>query len=170
MKIVINPFSVKSIDAAIDRVNQYKKDFEGKLEEFTRRLAEIGVTLAEVGYATSYATGVDYSEASSIVVSLQKNDNGYSVLAQGEAVGFLEFGTGRPERNPEWNSAGMEYTPPARGSYGKHQGLNEWGWWFNPHDGGAAQHTYGNPPTEAMRFARDEMIANVARIAREVWR
>ena len=164
MKIVINPFDRKSIDTAIAQVKQYKKDFEVKLEEFTRRLAEIGVAVAEAGYAT----GVDYYESSGITVSLQKNGDGYSVLAEGEVVGFVEFGTGI--RNREWDNTGMEYTPPAHGTYGKGQGKNPWGWWFYPHEGAAAQHTYGEPPVEAMRLARDEMIANVARLAREVWR
>ena len=168
MKIVINPFDLKSIDAAIEKVEEYRKDFDTKMEEFTRRLAEIGVAVAEVGYATSYAVGVDYTETQSIVVSLQKNDNGYSVLAQGEFVGFVEFGTG--VRNPEWNNTDMEYTPPKHGTYGKLHGKQPYGWWFNPREGGDAQHTYGNPPAEAMRLARDEMVANVVRIAREVWR
>ena len=164
MKIVINPFSVRSIDAAIDQVNQYKKDFEAKLEEFTRRLAEIGVAVAEMDYATS----VDDYESSGITVSLQENGNGYSVLAKGKIVGFLEFGTGI--RNREWDNTGMEYTPPAHGTYGKGQGKNPWGWWFYPNEGAEAKHTYGDPPVEAMRWARDRMIENVARIAREVWR
>lgn len=164
MKIVINPFDKKSIAAAEALVRQYKKDFEAKEQEFTRRLAELGVTVAEAGYATA----VDYYESSGITVSLRKNDNGYSVLADGEVVGFVEFGTGI--RNREWDNTGMDYTPPRHGTYGKGQGKNPWGWWFYPNEGAAAVHTYGEMPAEAMRLARDEMVANVIRIAREVWR
>ena len=164
MKIVINPFDPKSISEAQEALRNYPKDFETKLDEFTRRLAEIGVAVAEIDYATS----VDNYESSGITVSLQDNGDGYSVLAKGEIVGFLEFGTGI--RNREWDNTGMEYTPPAHGTYGKGQGKNPWGWWFYPNEGAAAQHTYGEPPVEAMRWARDQMIENVARIAREVWR
>lgn len=164
MKIVIDPFNPKSIDAAIAQVKQYKKDFEEKEREFTRRLAEIGVTVAQAGYATA----VDYYESSGITVRLEKNDRGYSVLAEGEIVGFVEFGTGI--RNREWDNTDMDYTPPAHGTYGKGHGAQPWGWWFVPHDGAAAIHTYGEVPVEAMRLARDEMVARVIQVAREVWR
>lgn len=169
MKIVINPFDLKSIDAAIAEVKQYQRDFDMKLEEFTRRLAEIGVAVASAGYSTA-----DYEGVNDIVVSMVKSDTGYTVVASGTTVGFIEFGTGRPERNPLWsdtdNVSGNPYTPPERGSYGKKQGLNLHGWWFKGSDGAVARHTYGNPPAEAMLTARDEMVANVVRIAREVWR
>lgn len=170
MKIVINPFSKKSIAEAEKLVRQYKSDFEEKVSKFTRRLAEIGVTVAEVGYTN----GTDYRESSEITVHLEKNSDGYSVVAAGRPVGFLEFGTGRPERNPQWvdtnNQSGNPYTPPARGSYGKHQGLNRWGWWFTPYPGAAAEHTYGDYPAEAMLTARNYMVEQVTAIAREVWR
>lgn len=172
MKIVINPFDKKSIENAERIVRQYKKDFEVKVTEFTRRLAEIGVTVAEVGYMN----GTDYRESSEITVSLEKTVGGYSVVAAGRPVGFLEFGTGRPDRNREWvddNHISSEvpvYIPPERGSYGKHQGLNPWGWWFNPSPGAAAEHTYGEYPAEAMLTARNYMVEQVTAIAREVWR
>lgn len=170
MKITINPFDKKSIAEAEKLVRQYQKDFEKKVTEFTRRLAEIGVAVAEVGYTN----GTDYRESSEITVSLVKNTNGYSVVASGRPVGFLEFGTGRPDRNREWvdtnNQSGNPYTPPDRGSYGKHQGLNPWGWWFNPYPGATAEHTYGEYPAEAMLTARNYMVEQVTAIAREVWR
>ena len=172
MKIVINPFDKKSIAQAEKLVRQYKKDFEVKEAEFVRRLAEIGVTVAEVGFTN----GTDYRESSEITVSLERTSNGYSVVAAGRPVGFLEFGTGRPDRNREWvddNHVSSEvsvYTPPARGSYGQHQGLNPWGWWFYPYPGAAAEHTYGEVPAEAMLTARNYMVEQVTAIAREVWR
>lgn len=163
MKITINPFDKKSIDAAQKMVQQYKKDFELKESEFTRRLAEIGVRVAQAGFATA-----DYDGVNDVVVSMVKTNAGYSVVASGETVGFIEFGTG--VKYPEWNNADMDYTPPAHGTYGKGQGKNPWGWWFKGSDGAAAQHTYGNPPAEAMRTARDQIVESVTQIAREVWR
>ena len=171
-KIVINPFDKNSIAEAEKLVREYKEGFEAKVVEFTRRLAEIGVTVAEVGYMN----GTDYRESSEITVSLVKKSNGYSVVASGRPVGFLEFGTGRPDRNREWvddNHISSEvpvYTPPERGSYGKHQGMNPWGWWFNPYPGATAEHTYGEYPAEAMLTARNYMVEQVTAIAREVWR
>lgn len=163
MKIVINPFDKKSIDNALKMVEQYKKDFVRKEQEFLRRLAEIGVSVAQTGFATA-----DYDGVNDVVVSMEKTANGYAVVASGKTVGFIEFGTG--VRYPEWDGSDVEYTPPPHGSYGKGQGKNPWGWWFKGSDGAVAQHTYGNQPAEAMLTARNQMIENVTRIAREVWK
>ena len=163
MKITVNPFDPKSIDNAIKMVAQYKKDFESKKDEFLRRVAEIGVRVAQSGFSTA-----DYDGVNDVVVSLEKTSNGYSVVASGKTVGFIEFGTG--VRHPEWDNTGMDYTPPKHGTYGKGQGKNPQGWWFKQNDGSKARHTYGNEPAEAMRTARDEMIERIIRIAREVWK
>lgn len=163
MKITINPYDTKSIDAAYKMVKQYKKDFVAKEREFVRRLAEIGVQMAGNIYSVADIDGEhDFS------VYLQKNDNGYSVIAAGRTIGFLEFGTGI--RNPEWHGTGLEYTPPPHGSYGKGHGKQPWGWWFKSQEYGVAMHTYGNPPAEGMLTARDTMVERVTQIAREVWR
>lgn len=163
MRIVVNPFDKKSIEAAIRMVKEYKKDFLAKEAEFTRRLAEIGVSVASAGFSSA-----DYDGQNDVVVRLEQNGNGYTVVASGQTVGFIEFGTG--VKYPEWSGDGSPYTPPARGSYGKGQGKNPWGWWYKGSEGAAAIHTYGNPPAEAMLTARNEMIAKVHQIAREVWR
>lgn len=162
MKITVNPFDKKSIDNAIQLVERYKKDFEAKESEFLRRLAEIGVRVAQSGFATA-----DYDGINDVTVSMERTNAGYSVVASGETVGFIEFGTG--VKYPEWDNTGMDYTPPKHGTYGKGLGKNPHGWWFKQNDGGKATHTYGNTPAEAMRTARDEMVENVIRIAREVW-
>lgn len=161
MKITVDPFDKKSIDAAIKQIEQYKRDFLKKEQEFTRRLAEIGVRVAQAGFALA-----DYDGDNDVVVELVPNKNGYCVVAKGETVGFIEFGTGVKYRR--YNSAGLKYTPPERGSYGKGQGKNPKGWYFSPSQG-AIQHSYGNPPAEAMLEARNTMIERTIQIAREVW-
>lgn len=163
MKIVIDPFDQKSIDNAYQMVQQYGKDFKVKEQEFVRRLAEIGVSVASAGFSLA-----DYDGVNDVAVRMEKTGSGYTVIASGEAVGFIEFGTG--VKYPEWDASGVEYTPPKHGTYGKGRGANPHGWWFRQGDGVRARHTYGNPPAEAMRSARDEMIENVIQIAREVFR
>ena len=163
MKITINPFDKKSIENAEKIVRQYKKDFEVKEQEFCRRLSEIGVSVASAGFSTA-----DYDGVNDVVVSLEKTKTGYTVIASGKTVGFIEFGTG--VRYPEWDDSTMDYTPPPHGSYGKGQGKNPYGWWFKGSEGAVARHTYGNQPAEAMLTARNQMIESVVSIAREVWR
>jgi hypothetical protein len=163
MRIVINPFDQDSIKNAIAQVKQYRKDFEAKEKEFVRRLGELGVSVAGVGFATA-----DYDGVNDVVVKLEQRGAHVTVIASGTTVGFIEFGTGI--RNPEWDNSGMEYTPPKHGTYGKGHGKRSHGWFFKPNGSeGAAQHTYGNIPAEAMRTARDVMVERVAQIAREVW-
>lgn len=163
MKIAINPFDKKSIENAEKIVRQYKKDFEKKEAEFTRRLAEIGVSVASAGFSTA-----DYDGVNDVVVSMEKTATGYNVVASGKTVGFIEFGTG--VKYPEWDGGDVEYTPPPHGSYGKGHGKSPWGWWFRGSEGAMAQHTYGNQPAEAMLTARNQMIEQAVQIAREVWR
>ncbi len=162
MKIVINPFDKKSIAQAEKLVKQYKKDFLKKEQEFTRRLAEIGVQVAGDIYSIS-----DIDGEHEFSVYLQKNSNGYSVIAEGRTVGFLEFGTGI--RNPEWHGDGLEYTPPPHGSYGKGHGKQPYGWWFKSQDYGVTMHTYGNTPAEGMLLARNEIVEKIVSVAREVF-
>lgn len=162
MRIVIDPLSKDSISAAIKALKTYKKDFVKKEREFVRRLAEIGVRLAGGTYSVA-----DYDGEHNVVVYLNKTSNGYSVVAEGETVGFLEFGTG--VRHREWGGDDLDYTPPPHGTYGKGHGKQPYGWWFKSQDYGITMHTYGNPPAEGMLTARDVMVQRVAQIAREVW-
>ena len=162
MKIRVDPFDKASINAAIKQVQEYKKDFLAKEKIFVKRLAEIGVSVATTGFAVA-----DYDGIKDVTVRLEWSGNKAVIIAEGETVGFVEFGTGI--RNPEWDNSGMDYTPPKHGTYGKKRGARPHGWYFKPGEG-AVQHTYGNPPAEAMRTARDVMIERIARIAREVFR
>lgn len=172
MKIVVNPFDPKSITEAIRRVKQYEKEFAAKEREFIRRLAEIGVSVATTGFNLA-----DYDGTKDVQVVMRQSGSRAVVIAKGETVGFIEFGTGVKFR--EYNSTGLEFKPPAHGTYGEGKGANPGHWWFNPGHinpsdkdlgGATAVHTYGNPPAEAMLSARNEMIERVVAIAREVWK
>lgn len=161
MKIVIDPFDPKSINEAIKTVKRYKKEFEAKEKEFVRRVAELGVSVASTGFATA-----DYDGVNDVQVTVTHSGDKAVITAFGEAVGFIEFGTG--VRYPEWDASGMEYTPPKHGTYGRGRGKSPYGWFFK--QGEALRHTYGNQPAEAMRTARDTMVERVIQIAREVWK
>lgn len=163
MKIKINPLDKKSITAAIKQLERYEKDFREKEAEFVRRLKELGVSVATKGFALA-----DYDGVNDVLIAETQNGPRALVIAYGETVGFIEFGTGVKFR--EYKSAGLEFTPPAHGTYGKGRGKNPHGWYFKQGEGAAARHTYGNPPAEAMLTARNAMIEQVTQIAREVWK
>ena len=163
MKIAVDPFDPKSIDKALRQLEQYKKDFLAKEEEFVRRLAEIGVSVASEGFSAA-----DYDGVNDVTVRLEFSGDRAAVIAEGESVGFIEFGTGISY--PEWDSSGMDYTPPEHGTYGQGKGARPKGWFYYPNEGAAARHTYGNLPAEAMRTARDTILEGIMQIAREVWK
>lgn len=164
MKIKVNPFNKDSINEAIKQLEAYKKDFLVKEQIFVRRLAEVGLSVASTGFALA-----DYDGVNDVVVRMEHSGTRATVIASGETVGFIEFGTG--VKFPEWDNTGMEYTPPKHGTYGKGYGARPHGWYFKPNGSeGAAQHTYGNPPAEAMLTAREAIVERVIQIAREVWK
>ena len=164
MKIKVNPFNKDSINEAIKQLEAYKKDFLVKEQIFVRRLAEVGLSVASTGFSLA-----DYDGVNDVVVRMEHSGTRATVIASGETVGFIEFGTG--VKFPEWDNTGMEYTPPKHGTYGKGYGARPHGWYFKPNGSeGAAQHTYGNPPAEAMLTAREAIVERVIQIAREVWK
>ena len=163
MKIIIDPFDKASITKAIQLLKQYEKDFLVKEREFVRRLTEIGVSVAELGFSMA-----DYDGTKDVLIAETQNGTRAAVIAYGTTVGFIEFGTG--VKFKEYDSSSTEFTPPAHGTYGKGQGKNPKGWFFKEYEGGVARRTYGNPPAEAMLTARDVMVERVVQIAREVWK
>lgn len=163
MKIVIDPFDKKSITAAIKQLEQYEKEFRKKEEEFVRRLMEIGVSVAETGFAMA-----DYDGINDVLIAETQNGPRAAIIAYGQAVGFIEFGTGVTFR--EYDSSNTEFTPPPHGSYGKGKGATPKGWYYSPNEGVAGRHTFGNVPAEAMLTARDVMVERVIRVAREVFK
>ena len=162
MKIVVNPYDIKSINSALKQIEVYQREFEVKEQEFVKRLAEIGLSVARTGYQVA-----DYDGEKDVVVSMNQAGTQATIVASGQTVGFVEFGTG--VKYPEWSGNNVDFTPPPHGSYGKGKGKNPHGWWFTA-GAGASQHTYGNMPAEAMLTARDRMIEQVTRIAREVFK
>ena len=163
MKIIIDPFDKASITKAIQLLKQYERDFLTKEREFVRRLTEIGVSVAELGFSMA-----DYDGTKDVLIAETQNGTRAVVIAYGTTVGFIEFGTG--VKFKEYDSSSTEFTPPAHGTYGKGRGKNPKGWFFKEYEGGVARRTYGNPPAEAMLTARDVMVERVVQIAREVWK
>ncbi len=163
MKITINPFDETSITRAVEQLKQFEREFAEKEKEFVRRLLDIGVSVAETGFSLA-----EYDGVNDVRITRTQNGSRAALIAYGETVGFIEFGTG--VRYPEYDSSTTEFKPPAHGTYGQGKGANPKGWFFNQSEGAAGRHTYGNPPAEAMLTARDVMVERVVQIAREVWK
>ena len=171
MQITINPYDVESIKEAIKQVKAYKDRIAEKEAEMVRELADLGCTIAQIKFDKAL-----YAGTNDVRCRFEPNGSTAIIYAEGEAVGFIEFGTGI--RHAEYPHD-KDFTPPAHGTYGKGLGANP-GWWDYIGDPGNKGHviptksgfkvrTSGNEPAMAMYEATNIMAEMVADIAREVW-
>lgn len=75
----LNPFSVAHAQIAYRRL---LREFDRKVDIFLERIAEHAREVADQGYGGA------------VNVTVEPIDNGYAIIAEGRAVGFLEFGAG----------------------------------------------------------------------------
>ena len=77
----------ESVDKAIAQVKAYKKSFNAKVERIVEELANMGAKIVE----SQYAIPMDDSDYD--VTCIVKGKNAM-IMAEGDGVLFLEFGTG----------------------------------------------------------------------------
>ena len=158
-RIVINGLSQESIDNAIREVRNYKAWVLQKENELRVRLAAVGATVASIQFSRAI-----YSGTNDVSVRVDNTGSVAVIYAEGEAVAFIEFGSGDRygHGHPQAGEFGM-----GPGTYpdGKGYWNNPKGWWY-----GHSQHTYGNPPAMAMYQAVQAMTEQITTIAKEVFR
>lgn len=148
------------IDRAIRELRCYRASLPEKGREICRRLAEYGLLLAENAYE-----GTAYDGEKNVFVEVEETERGYRILADGEAVLFLEFGAGitygygHPQDADFGMGPGTYPIPPGKGHWNDPKG------WWTPE----GVHTYGNAPSMAMYNAAKDMRDEVERVAREVF-
>ena len=155
--------SVNGISRAIKELEQYAKWVEEKTKELTQRCADIGLQVASVGFA-----GAMYDGTNDVVVTVEPTENGYKVVASGEAVCFIEFGAGvyynGAEPYPIPRPAGVV----GIGQFGAGQGTND-RWVYRDYGSNQYVVTHGNPAAMPMYNASKEIEARLASIAKEVF-
>lgn len=167
--------SVSGVDEIIERLEKLKKSLETKQHELLERLSEIGIDVASVKFKSAQYDGIND-------VSVDKTPEWYdektlAIVARGQAVAFIEFGTGvhYVETHPAAQKVGA-----VRGSFGKGNGSKDsWSYYGNPgtnghvvrtlEDGQTVVRTHGNPPARAMYDAGKAMREKIVEIAREVY-
>ena len=158
-RVITMKLSASSIRDAITELKSFRDSLEAKTKVFLEELANIGFKEASIRFTTAMYDGVNDSH-----VTLKPIEGGFCIVAEGNAVAFIEFGAG----------ATYGYGHPQAGEFGVGPGTypdgkghwdNPKGWWF-----GSGQHTYGNPPAAAMWSAVQEIAENVTEIAKEVFR
>lgn len=174
-KVIRFRLDSRSIQGAIREIEAYKRRLSKIKDDICLNLAKIGMQEASIRFASAQYDGTNDS-----VVTIEQTENGYKVVASGNAVAFIEFGTGVhynagvscPLKKPS-GIVGI-------GEYGKKQGKkDEWRYNGDPGTNGELRTsssgetyvvTHGNPAQMPMYNALTAMRSEVERIVREAFR
>lgn len=157
MKTITIELSPASCNKALKELEKYQKEIKPKLDEVCKRIAEVGREEAQHFF--------DMAENgnSCTTVSVSKIDNGYSVLAEGEKVYFVEFGTG----DAVTGSHGFQTSVPIySGSYSETHGqkYSVYGYWYY-----GGEKLTETPIYAPMFHAEKKMREEMPRIVKEVF-
>ena len=176
-KITMN-LSVSSIQNAIKELRQYQNDLNRKCEIFCQRLAELGIQTAkentgnfgkyisftyEVKDRTKGCKAVMVATNTGIIHSEWQTKEGVK-SADVSPILMCEFGSGLKAENPKGIPGVGTGTFP-----GQTHAEDPNGWYWMDLDG-EWHHSYGVTPKMPMYHASIEMILNIQKIAREVFR
>lgn len=173
MKISVNALDPASIDDAIRQLKQYTQWLETRAKVLCERLAERGMEIASVEFGNAV-----YDGTNDVTVRVDNRGDTMYVIAEGETVLFIEFGTGvkYPTEHPMRNELGIGEV----GTYGHRLGALKGGWRYPESHGAGTNgepdpkhpgyiHTYGNPANMVMYNTGKELHSELQRIAREVF-
>lgn len=152
--IPLDVFDIDSVMNASERLKAYYRRLDRKAREICNRLASIGAVRASLGFARAI-----YNGHNDVSITVEQIDSGYRINADGEAVLFIEFGSGA--------MYGYGHPEPQGYGPGTYPGKGHWndpnGWWY-----GHGQHSFGNPPSAAMYEAEQEVKRSIEQVAKEV--
>lgn len=165
---------VSGLASAARRLKKYRDGLAGKMHIFLERLAAVGIDTAGVRFEHAQYDGVNDVTVNGTPEWL--SDTRLAIAARGQAVAFIEFGSGihYAEEHPKAAELGL-----GRGTYGQGKGARDtWGYYGEPGTNGRVIRTsergqvvltHGNPPARAMYEAGREMRRNIVMIALEVF-
>ena len=173
MKITIDPYDLTSISKAIKQIKEYQKLIKKREKQLVEKLAMLGAYSATVYFSRAL-----YAGTNDVQVNVQLDGNTAHIIASGESVAFIEFGTG-----VKYGEGYLGKKPQGIsgiGEYGHNRGKSSKGWFYPLENGlgtnGAIAHikpnlahTYGNSPNMAMYKSIIDIQAQVEQVAREVF-
>ena len=142
---------IDGLDSASIRqaISELRKASHGNSQDVTdvcMQIAEVGRVRAEADFA-----GCPYQGTKDVTVTTEPMQGGARLIASGETVAFLEYGSGA------YNPAYLGDDPYGRGSWSTGpEGKGHWddpnGWYY-----AHGQRSMGNPPANAMFHAEQDM-------------
>jgi hypothetical protein len=108
-----------------------------------------------------------YDGTNDVSVKLDETNNGYVIVADGNAVAFIEFGAGVYHNTSEPYPNPRPQGIVGIGEYGKGMGKRKaWGY---KDENDTLVITRGNPAAMPMWYASEEIKKSVLRVAKEVF-
>lgn len=146
-----------SLTTAIAELMNYQRKLQIAGEKAAERLADIAVSVANKNFSNAVFFGNDdYS------VSKVRTQYGWSVVASGEDIFFLEFGAGTTtERDSFANDSGVAVAPGSWSDTHKRMFSNHGFWYYK------GLKIYGTGASHAMQKAYNAVLANAVSILNE---
>ena len=178
MKIKVR-LSDAGLKQAEEDIRKYKTTLNQKAQLFAKALADKGLAVAKIRFANA-----QYAGKNDVKCEVSQNGASCIILAEGQAVAHIEFGTGVTHQG--WGAAGTVGPLPLpdnigeHGTYGKENGKHK-RWYYYGESGNAGtpvkevdgkgqlNYTSGNDAAMAMWGAVEEMASQVEATWREVW-
>jgi hypothetical protein len=166
--------SKSEIDRAIREVNEFKKEFQRKVDLCRQRIAEEIAKEASLNFGSAIVDDVINGSPRKPDVKVSFSDDGKIsvVVADGKDAVWCEFGAGvyhngavGSSPNPYGNDLGFTI-----GSYGEGHGKQQaWGYYTDPDNKEGLVITRGTPASMPMYNAAQEVMRKSIQIAREVF-
>ena len=178
MKIKVR-LSDAGLKQAEKDILKYKATLNRKARALAFRLSWLGLEVAKIRFANA-----QYAGSNDVKCHINQKDKTCTIVAEGKAVAFIEFGTGVTHQG--WGAAGTVGPLPLpdnigeHGTYGKENGKHK-RWYYYGESGNAGtpvkevdgkgqlNYTSGNDAAMAMWGAIEEMASQVEATWREVW-
>ena len=176
--INIDILSPRSIEAGIAALEEWQRDMEWRTRIVRQRVVDLLITCIQSNLAVAEHDLVEYhgmpvyvSKMYEVTASEQGNGTIVTVVSKSADpktgamkpdIAFVEFGAGRYASGESPLKDDVSFSIQ-RGSYGKHQGLND-KWYFS-----SGYSSTGTPQSNAIGNALEEVRKEISGIVREVF-
>lgn len=165
VKIGLDKNDIKGLIKILDNYNNY---LPWKCELFIKRLAEIGINTIDAKYGSGMGDS-SKDHKCEFQFDGQGNITSGRILVTGEDILFIEFGAGIHFNNGKAHPKAHELGYGVGTYPGQTHALNPGGWFYKD-DSGVLHHSLGTEASMPLFNASLDMIANIEKIAEEVFR